>query len=90
MYESATLDSFFSFQADFQVKSKQIDLDSRRCTLSDRRTKVSCVDVLVAMEYDGVGVPDQIRKWSKTLFFLCTSRPKETARHARKELFKNF
>ena len=44
------------------MKSKQIDLDSRRCTLSDRRTKVPCVDVLVSMDYEGVGVPDQIRE----------------------------
>ncbi len=47
-------------RVNFRAQSKQIDLDVKRCTLSDRKTKVPCVDVEVNMKYEGVGVPERI------------------------------
>ena len=43
----------------FLVPSKQIDLNTKSCYIRDG-TAVPCVDVEVTLEYDGVGVPDQI------------------------------
>lgn len=43
----------------FDVVSKQIDLENLQCTLRDR-TRVPCVQVSVALQYTGVGVPDRM------------------------------
>ena len=54
---------FFFFLSDsevqFLVPSKQVDLNTKNCYLSDG-TAVPCVDIEVTLEYSGVGVPDQI------------------------------
>ena len=53
---------FFSFsdsEVQFLVPSKQVDLNTKNCYLSDG-TAVPCVDIEVTLEYSGVGVPDQI------------------------------
>ena len=43
----------------FDVVSKQIDLEDLKCTLRDR-TRVPCVQVSVALKYTGVGVPSRM------------------------------
>ena len=43
----------------FDVNSKQIDLEDHKCTLRDR-TRVPCVQVSVALKYTGVGVPNRM------------------------------
>ena len=58
---------FFSFsdsEVQFLVPSKQVDLNTKNCYLSDG-TAVPCVDIEVTLEYSGVGVPDQIGNLSK-------------------------
>jgi integrin alpha 8 len=46
-------------EVQFQVASKQVDLNTKNCRLKDG-TNVPCVDVEVTLKYDGVGVPDSI------------------------------
>lgn len=43
----------------FDVSSKQIDLENLQCTLRDR-TRVPCVQVSISLKYTGVGVPDRM------------------------------
>ena len=44
----------------FNCRGNQVNLERRDCTLSDKRTRVPCVDVEVFMKYDGEGVPDRL------------------------------
>ena len=50
-------------QIQFLVAGKQVDLNNKNCRIRDG-TSVPCVDVEVTVEYDGVGVPDTIGKFS--------------------------
>lgn len=50
----------------FLVGSKQINLDTKTCSLSDR-TQVPCVEVKVELFYSGVGVPNTVGKGFKFL-----------------------
>ena len=63
IHETCFDDFFFLFLSDsevqFLVPSKQVDLNTKNCYLSDG-TAVPCVDIEVTLEYSGVGVPDQI------------------------------
>lgn len=43
------------------TSNKQINLDEKGCTLRDR-TPVTCTQLAVCMEYDGVGADDVIGK----------------------------
>ncbi|ODM94960.1 Integrin alpha-PS2 [Orchesella cincta] len=42
-----------------QIANKQINLDEKECTLRDR-TSVTCTQLSICMEYDGVGADDVI------------------------------
>ena len=46
-------------EVQFLVPSKQVDLNTKNCQIRDG-TPVPCVDIEVTLEYDGVGVPNQI------------------------------
>ena len=63
MIHETCFDDYFFFLSDsevqFLVPSKQVDLNTKNCYLSDG-TAVPCVDIEVTLEYSGVGVPDQI------------------------------
>lgn len=43
------------------ASNKQINLDEKACTLRDR-TAVTCTQLAICMEYDGVGADDVIGK----------------------------
>ena len=55
------------------MPGKNVDLEQRNCRLNDG-TKVTCVNIDVSMEYDGVGVPDSISKKQMNPTFLSMVR----------------
>ena len=49
----------YSFQVEFRLQGKQIDLETKNCRLRNGE-RVPCVDIDVSMSYDGIGVPSSI------------------------------
>ena len=59
VYNTYTI--LYSFQVEFRLQGKQIDLETKNCRLRNGE-RVPCVDIDVSMSYDGIGVPSSIGK----------------------------
>ena len=57
VYNTYTI--LYSFQVEFRLQGKQIDLETKNCRLRNGE-RVPCVDIDVSMSYDGIGVPSSI------------------------------
>ena len=57
VYNAYTI--LYSFQVEFRLQGKQIDLETKNCRLRNGE-RVPCVDIDVSMSYDGIGVPSSI------------------------------